>query len=143
MAELHAVREALNELPFHDGKRQVLIGTLAEMFPGEDDFAIAAKLAKIEAELQRHELLLLRNQGELYAVQQLRERGADLSWLAEGMRWSAMITTVGLEMAVPGIAGWWLEKQTGIPYLAILGLAIGPPLGLWHLIMMTRNKRKA
>lgn len=143
MAELHAVRAALNELPFHDGKRRVLIGSIAEMFPGDDDSVIAENLGTIEAELKRHELTLLRDQDELYAVQQFRERGADLSWLAEGMRWSAMITTVGLEMAVPGIAGWWLEKQTGIPYLAILGLAIGPPLGLWHLIMMTRNKRKA
>lgn len=141
MAELHAVREALNELPFENGKRQVLMGTVAEMFPGDDEHAIAAKLGIIETELHRHELLLLRDHDELYVVQQLREREVDLSWLAEGMRWSATITTVGLEMVLPGVAGWWLGNQFGIPYLALLGLALGLPLGIWHLILMTRNKR--
>src|SRR5688572_7344073 len=117
MADLHAVREALNELPFHGGKRQVLLGNVAEMFPGEDAGAIGRKLETIEAELNRHDLLLLREEDELYAVQQLRERPTDMSWLREGMTWSAKITTVAMEMVVPALAGWWLERPLGIPYL--------------------------
>lgn len=139
MAELHAVREALNELPFHHGKRQVHLGTIPKMFPGLDEPSIAASLGKIEAELQRHDLLLLRDENELYAVQELREREADLSWLGDGMQWAAKISTVGLEMILPGVAGWWLGNQLGIPFLALVGLALGVPLGLLHLMLMTRK----
>lgn len=141
MAELHAVREALNELPFHNGKRQVFLGTVAKMFPGDDETTIAQKLRKIAAELQSHDLLLLQDEGELYAVQELRERPADLSWLSDGVQWAAKISTIGLEMVLPGVAGWWLGNRFGIPFLALLGLAIGVPLGLWHLILMTRGPK--
>ena len=140
MAELHAVRAALNELPFHDGKRQVPLGAISEMFPGADELSLADKLGQIEAELRNHDLVLIRDQDELYAEQRLQRRAVDWVWLSEGLRWSTTITTAALEMVLPGLAGWWLEKQFGIPYLMLAGLALGAPLGLWHLILMTRNR---
>ena len=140
MPELNTVREALNELPFVRGKRQVFLGNVRKMFPGEDEAAVAGKLRLIEEELARHDLSLLRAENDLYAVQQLRRRETDMSWLGEGLRWSSRITTVALEMVLPGVAGWWLDRQFGTSFLALVGVALGLPLGIWHLIVMTRKK---
>jgi hypothetical protein len=54
-----------------------------------------------------------------------------------------MITTVALEMVLPGVAGLWFEGQFGIPYLSLLGFGLGVPLGMSHLIVMTRKTTKA
>ncbi len=61
--------------------------------------------------------------------------------MAEGMKWVSKITTVALEMVLPGLAGLWLDSQLETRFLALLGFALGVPLGMWHLIAMTRNKR--
>jgi len=59
--------------------------------------------------------------------------------LAEAMEWVSRITTVVLEMVLPGLAGQWLDQRWGTNFLALLGFAVGLPLGFWHLLIMTRK----
>jgi hypothetical protein len=54
------------------------------------------------------------------------------------MEWVAKITTVGLEMALPAIGGGWLDRRLGTSYWALIGVALGVTVGIWHLIQMTR-----
>jgi hypothetical protein len=142
MAELSAVREALGELPYHHGKRRILLGNTAELFPDQDDPTVEANLQKIDKELHDHGLYLVRDGDDFYAEQQLRMRAVDLSWLGDAMQWATKVTTAALEMAVPGALGYWLDRQFGTSFLAVLGLVFGVPLGVWHLIVMTRANPK-
>ena len=58
--------------------------------------------------------------------------------IAAAMEWVAKITTVGLEMALPAIGGGWLDRRLGTSYWALIGVALGVTVGIWHLIQMTR-----
>lgn len=58
--------------------------------------------------------------------------------MAAAMEWVAKITTVSLEMFLPAIGGGYLDRRWGTSYLALVGLALGVTVGLWHLLQMTR-----
>jgi hypothetical protein len=58
--------------------------------------------------------------------------------LAVGMEWVSRITTVALEMVLPGLAGLWLDRKLGTVFLTMLGFAVGLVLGTWHLVAWTR-----
>jgi hypothetical protein len=60
--------------------------------------------------------------------------------MAEAMAWVSKITTVGLEMVIPGILGSWLDNRFELHFLGLLGFLIGVPLAMWHLILMTKQK---
>lgn len=55
------------------------------------------------------------------------------------MDWVARITAVGLEMALPAIAGQWLDRRLDTNFLGLAGLVIGVAVGFWHLLLMTRS----
>lgn len=57
---------------------------------------------------------------------------------AEAMQWVAVLTTVGLEMVLPGLAGQWLDRRFGTRFLVLAGFALGLSIGLWHLIQLTK-----
>jgi hypothetical protein len=57
--------------------------------------------------------------------------------MALGIEWVAKITTVALEMVLPGIFGQWLDGRWGTSFLGLLGFALGVTLGIWHLLRMT------
>ena len=142
--DIHHIRGELNELPFRDGKREVFVGRISEMFEEESEQAIAEHLGQIEEELQGHTLILTRHEDDrdaLFVVQVLRTLPVDLSWIAEGMNWVSKITTVALEMVLPGLAGLWLDNQFGTRFLTLIGFALGVPLGMWHLIALTKKKQ--
>ena len=144
MLDIDHIREELNELPFRDGKREVFVGRISEMFEEESEQAIAEHLGQFEQELRSHTLILTRHDDDrdaLFVVQELRTLAADFSWMAEGMNWVSKITAVALEMILPGLAGLWLDNQLGTRFLTLLGFALGVPLGMWHLIAMTKRKR--
>jgi len=141
--DIDDIREKLNELPFRDGKREVLVGRISAMFEEEREQAIADHLRQCEQELQSHSLILTCYDDDpdaLFVVQKLRELAPDFSWMAEGMNWVSKITTVALEMVLPGLAGLWLDNQLETRFLALFGFALGVPLGIWHLIAMTNSK---
>ena len=52
--------------------------------------------------------------------------------------WVSLITAVGLEMVLPGLAGQWLDGQLGTSFFALAGFALGIAGGLWHLLVMTK-----
>ena len=52
-----------------------------------------------------------------------------LSPLSVGLQWATTISTIGLEMAVPALAGWWLDgyfrtKPVWTVILALLGVVV-------------------
>ncbi len=63
-----------------------------------------------------------------------------LSPQAVAMQWTSRITTIVLEMILPGIGGGWLDKRWDTNFLALTGFAFGLTLGIWHLIQMTKPK---
>ena len=141
MLDIDQIREELNELPFRDGKREVFVGRISEMFAEDSEQAITEHLGHFEQELRSHTLILTRHEDALFVVQKLRALALDFSWMAEAMNWVSKITTVALEMVLPGLAGLWLDNQLETRFLALLGFALGVPLGMWHLIAMTKSKR--
>jgi hypothetical protein len=60
--------------------------------------------------------------------------------MALAMEWVAKITTVALEMFLPAVGGVYLDRYLGTNYWAMVGLLVGVPFGIWHLIQMTRPR---
>ena len=144
MFDIADIRDELNELPFKDGKREVFVGRVSEVFEAESEETIAEHLGQFEQELRNHTLKLTRQEGDrdaLFVVQELRTLAPDFSWMVEATNWVSKITTVALEMVLPGLAGLWLDIQLDTRFLTLLGFACGVPLGMWHLIAMTKGTR--
>lgn len=144
MLDIDHIRAELNDLPFKDGKREVFIGRLSEMFDEESKPSIEDHLREYERELRHHSLNLSRHEDDRDAVfvdQELRSLTPDFSWMTEAANWVSKITTIVLEMILPGLGGLWLDNRLGTGFLALLGLALGVPLGIRHLIAMTKSKR--
>jgi hypothetical protein len=59
--------------------------------------------------------------------------------LVAAMEWVAKITTVALEMVLPGIAGGWLDAKLGTSFIALVGFALGVSGGVWHLLVITAS----
>jgi hypothetical protein len=50
------------------------------------------------------------------------------------------VTTISLEMSLPGVLGFWLDERWGTGVLCtILGFAIGFSLGMFHLIKLAKS----
>ena len=144
MFDIAHIREELNALPFRDGKREVFVGRVSEVFEAESEETITDQLGQFEQELRNHTLILTRHEDDrdaLFVVQELRTLSPDFSWMAEATNWVSKITTVALEMVLPGLAGLWLDNQLDTRFLTLLGFACGVPLGMWHLIAMTKGTR--
>jgi hypothetical protein len=61
--------------------------------------------------------------------------------MSVALDWVSRITTVALEMVLPGLAGLWLDQRLGTSFLGLVGFALGMVLGFWHLLLMTRSVR--
>lgn len=61
--------------------------------------------------------------------------------LAVGMELATQITTIGVEMALSGLVGYWIDGKlgTGIVFL-ILGVFVGVAVGMLHLIRMVKGQ---
>lgn len=59
--------------------------------------------------------------------------------MALAMEWVAKITTVGLEMVLPGVGGHYLDTRLGTGYWAPIGFGVGMAVGILHLVQMTRR----
>jgi hypothetical protein len=120
----------------------VLLGNVAELFPHRSPAEVEIELERLAEQLSEHDLALERGReesAELYAVQTLKYRAIDFTWMANGMQWVAKITTVALEMVVPAVIGMWLDQRLETQFLALLGIILGVPLGIWHLVKMTKR----
>lgn len=142
MFDIIKIRDQLNEVAFHNGKRSVCIGLISELFADQESEVIETELQQLEQQLNKRDLLLERpssNRDQLHVAQQLKTRQIDLAWMAQGIQWVAKITTVALEMVVPAVIGSWLDQRLGTQFLVFVGLVFGVPLGMWHLIKMTKR----
>jgi F0F1-type ATP synthase assembly protein I len=60
-----------------------------------------------------------------------------------GMEWATQVMTIAIEMAVPGLAGYWLDTRLGTKVLfLIVGVALGFILGLWQLLRLVNPDRQ-
>lgn len=56
------------------------------------------------------------------------------------LEWTSRITTVSLEMVLPGLLGHWADQKLGTGMLLlVLGVLLGLGVGMWHLIKMTQT----
>ena len=64
--------------------------------------------------------------------------------LAVGMTWASRITTLGLEFALPALAGFFLDQRwrTG-PVLILVGTTLGFAVGMMHLLRIARGSSGA
>jgi len=55
-------------------------------------------------------------------------------------QWSSRIMTVSLEMVVPGLVGYWLDKKLGTKFVFMLiGFVFGSAAAIKHLLYLTRK----
>ena len=62
--------------------------------------------------------------------------------MVEAMQWVAVLTTIAMEMVLPGLAGRWLDGRFGTQYLVLVGFALGLTIGIYHLLQLTKAKSK-
>src|SRR5690348_13972819 len=66
------------------------------------------------------------------------DSGPDIGPYAKAIEWVAKITTVGLMMTLPVVAGRYFDQRWGTNYWVLVGLAAGVTTGMWQLVQMTR-----
>lgn len=63
----------------------------------------------------------------------------DRSSMARAYQWATRIMVVAAEMVLPGLGGYWLDKQIGTVILfTLVGFGFGTTAAVVHLIQMTR-----
>jgi len=59
--------------------------------------------------------------------------------IAIAIEWSTRLMTIGLEMALPAAAGYWLDLHISTsPVFVILGALLGFIAGMFHLLQIAR-----
>ncbi len=59
------------------------------------------------------------------------------------MAWSARITTVALEMALPPLGGYWLDGKLATGYLlTVVGALVGMALGTVGLVRLISGPQR-
>jgi ATP synthase protein I len=67
----------------------------------------------------------------------------DLSSYARAMVWVSRITTIAIEMVLPGAIGYWIDTKLGTKVVfMIIGVILGFVGGLWQLIKLTKQDNK-
>jgi F0F1-type ATP synthase assembly protein I len=67
----------------------------------------------------------------------------DRSSIAEAWAWVSRITSVALEMVLPGVLGYWLDQKLGtVLVFLVLGVILGMAGGLIHLVRMTQPQKR-
>ena len=57
---------------------------------------------------------------------------------------ASQVTSVSLEMALPAALGYWLDTRAGTaPWLLIVGAVLGVTVGMWHLLQIVAQDRRA
>jgi hypothetical protein len=59
--------------------------------------------------------------------------------LAIAAEWTTRILTISAEMAIPGLAGNWLDRRLGTKVLfTLLGVGLGMALAGWELMKIVQ-----
>ena len=68
----------------------------------------------------------------------------DRSAIARAYQWSVRVTTIAIEMVLPGVLGIWVDRKLGTRFLfTLLGLALGMWLALRELLGMARAAERS
>lgn len=73
-----------------------------------------------------------------------RQASDDRSPMVIAMEWSARLTTIGLEMALPPAGGYWLDHWLvlTLPVFVIVGAILGFVVSMFHLMQIARQDGK-
>ena len=64
------------------------------------------------------------------------------SSLSVGIEWASRVSTVGLEFALPPLAGAYADHRLGTtPWLTLLGVVLGFATGMTHILRFARDSR--
>jgi hypothetical protein len=64
----------------------------------------------------------------------------DRSPMAVGLEWSTRLITIGLEMAIPIVGGYWLDRRVGtLPLFICLGALVGVAIAIWQFILIAKE----
>jgi ATP synthase protein I len=64
----------------------------------------------------------------------------DTKSYAIAMQWVSRITSIGIEMVLPGVIGYWIDQRLGTKIVfLILGLIVGFVGGIMQLIKLTKR----
>jgi len=64
----------------------------------------------------------------------------DLSATAKAAAWVSRITTISLEMVVPGLVGYWIDTKLGTKFFFMLaGFVLGFTAAIKHLLHLTKK----
>ena len=60
--------------------------------------------------------------------------------MAVAMEWSARLTVIGLEMALPAAGGYWLDTRWGTPPIFVVaGAVLGLLVSMLHLFQILKS----
>jgi len=59
--------------------------------------------------------------------------------VAVAVEWVSRITAIALEILAFIWLGSWLDSKFGTRYWTLVGVVVGPVLGFWHLLVLTRG----
>jgi hypothetical protein len=62
--------------------------------------------------------------------------------MTEALEWVSRIVSVAAVMVLPGLGGQWLDRRFGLGFLGPLGFVGGMALGIWYLLLVTRQPPK-
>lgn len=62
--------------------------------------------------------------------------------IGKASEWVGRILAVVVEMVVPGLVGQYLDDRLGTRFLTLIGFGLGLSLGIYHLVVMTRQKSR-
>ena len=59
--------------------------------------------------------------------------------LGQAVAWASRVMTVALEMVLPGLIGFWIDRKLGLKAACTLaGFGLGFSVALWHLLRLTK-----
>lgn len=65
------------------------------------------------------------------------------SALAIGLEWASRVSTIGLEFALPPLAGAYVDQRAGTsPWVTLLGVLVGFAVGMWHILRIARETQR-
>lgn len=60
--------------------------------------------------------------------------------MALAMEWTSRVTAISLEMVLPGLLGYWVDRKLGSLWVFfVLGGLLGLAGGMWHLIRLAQE----
>ena len=60
--------------------------------------------------------------------------------IAMAMVWVSRITTISIEMVLPGVIGYWIDLRLGTkPAFLIVGVILGFVGGMWQLLKLANK----